>query len=87
MKVVWYAGGHDPRLGPGTADLRDQVAGWFDFHLRGRGDNPGTGFEFPEPTGLGSTGGVTRVQGGNRPCSPRLPGLDGGAPASARTWR
>ena len=54
-----------PRTGS-PPNLRDQVAGWFDFHLRGEGADPGTGFEFPAPTGLGSTGGVGRVQGGNQ---------------------
>jgi ABC-2 type transport system ATP-binding protein len=82
VKVVWYAGGHDSAASDAvTADLRDQVAGWFDFHLRGRGENPGTGFEFPEPTGLGSTAGVSRVQGGNQTVvAARYPGLDGAAP-------
>ncbi|MFL6093985.1 MAG: alpha/beta fold hydrolase, partial [Blastococcus sp.] len=83
VKVVWYAGGHDSAApDPVTADLRDQVAGWFDFHLRGRGENPGTGFEFPAPTGLGTTAGVSRVQGGNQTVvAARYPGLDGAAPA------
>ena len=62
VKVVWYAGGHDSQASDRvTADLRDQVAGWFDFHLRGEGADPGTGFEFPAPTGLGSTGGGHRA--------------------------
>jgi ABC-2 type transport system ATP-binding protein len=87
VKVVWFAGGHDSAASDRvTADLRDQVAGWFDFHLRdrsdpGRGPDPGTGFEFPAPTGLGSVG-IGRVQGGNQTVvADRYPGLDGGAPA------
>jgi ABC-2 type transport system ATP-binding protein len=82
VKVVWYAGGHDSQASDRvTADLRDQVAAWFDFHLRGEGEDPGTDFEFPEPTGLGSTAGVARVQGGNETViADRYPGLDG-APA------
>jgi ABC-2 type transport system ATP-binding protein len=82
VKVVWFAGGHDSAPSDRVAaDLRDQVAGWFDFHLRGEGDDPGTGFEFPAPTGLGSTG-IGRVQGGNQiVVADRYPGLDGGAAA------
>ena len=82
VKVVWYAGGHDSAASDRvTADLRGQVAGWFDFHLRGQGADPGTGFEFPAPTGLGGTG-VGGVQGGSQTMvTDRYPGLDGGAPA------
>jgi ABC-2 type transport system ATP-binding protein len=82
VKVVWYAGGHDASASDRvTADLRDQVAGWFDFHLRGQGVDPGTGFEFPAPTGLGGNG-LGRVQGGNQTVvADRYPGLDSGAPA------
>ncbi|WP_138733863.1 alpha/beta fold hydrolase [Modestobacter excelsi] len=65
VKVVWYAGGHDSSTSDAvTADLRDQVAGWFDHHLRGTGPDPGTGFSYPAPTGLGS--GVGTVQGGQQ---------------------
>jgi ABC-2 type transport system ATP-binding protein len=63
VKVVWYAGGHDSSASDQvTAALRDRVAGWFDFHLRGRGADPGTGFEFPAPTGVST--GLGTVQGG-----------------------
>ncbi|WNV76287.1 alpha/beta fold hydrolase [Geodermatophilus sp. DSM 44513] len=77
VKVVWYAGGHDAQASEGTtADLRDQVAGWFDWHLRGQGEDPGTGFEFPAPTGV--TAGVGTVQGGSRTVTtPAYPGLAG----------
>src|SRR4051794_34802682 len=83
VKVVWYTGGHDSAPSDSvTADLREQVGQWFDFHLRHTGENPGTGFSFPEPTGLGSTAGVSRVQGGNQTVvASRYPGLDGAAPA------
>jgi ABC-2 type transport system ATP-binding protein len=82
VKVDWYAGGHDSSASDRvTADLRDQVAGWFDFHLRGQGADPGTGFQFPAPTGLGGSN-VGRVQGGSQTVvTDRYPGLDGGAPA------
>ncbi|CCH86230.1 ABC-type multidrug transport system, ATPase component [Modestobacter italicus] len=65
VKVVWYAGGHDSSASDAvTADLREQVAGWFDHHLRGTGPDPGAGFSYPAPTGLGS--GVGTVQGGQQ---------------------
>ena len=90
VKVVWYAGGHDAQASDRvTENLRDQVAGWFDFHLRAtgdplRGDDPGTGFEFPAPTGLGGTG-VGTVQGGSQTIvADAYPGIDGARPA-ART--
>jgi ABC-2 type transport system ATP-binding protein len=80
VKVVWYAGGHDGGSSDRVAeDLREQVAGWFDWHLRGIGDDPGTGFEYPAPTGL--AGGLT-VQGGTRTVeADAYPGLDGAGPA------
>ena len=44
VKVVWFTGGHDGGR-PGK-DLRGEIADWFDFHLRGRGTDPGTPFEY-----------------------------------------
>jgi ABC-2 type transport system ATP-binding protein len=86
VKVAWYAGGHDSQASEReTAELRDLVAGWFDWHLRdaddpARGEDPGTGFEFPAPTGLGS--GLGSVQGGSQSVAAgAYPGLDGGDPA------
>jgi ABC-2 type transport system ATP-binding protein len=81
VKVVWYAGGHDSQASERTTEeLREQVAGWFDWHLRGRGEDPGTGFEFPAPTGVAAT--VGTVQGGNRTVTaPAYPGLAGTEPA------
>jgi ABC-2 type transport system ATP-binding protein len=78
VKVVWFAGGHDASASDRvTDDLREQVAGWFDFHLRGQGADPGTGFQFPAPTGVGAAG-VGRVQGGNQTVvTGAYPGLDG----------
>jgi ABC-2 type transport system ATP-binding protein len=81
VKVVWYQGGHDTQASERTVEqLREQVAGWFDWHLRGRGEDPGTGFEFPAPTGVSAT--VGSVQGGNRTVTaPAYPGLAGTEPA------
>src|SRR4051794_34172406 len=91
VKVVWYAGGHDTQASDRvTAGLRDQVAPWFDFHLRSaddpqRGPDPGTGFEYPAPTGLGGTGGGF-VQGGTQTIvAADYPGLDGSAAARRTT--
>lgn len=85
VKVVWFAGGHDSSASDRvTADLREQVAGWFDFYLRGQGSAPGTGFEFPAPTGLGGAG-LGRVQGGNQVVvADAYPGLDGADGAERR---
>ena len=89
VKVVWYAGGHDSQPSDReAADLRELVAGWFSWHLRdegdpARGEDPGTGFEFPAPTGLGS--GLGTVQGGTQEVvADAYPGLDGAA-ATRRT--
>ena len=81
VKVVWYAGGHDSagvrpgRRGParpGRRLVRLAPAGR-------RATDPGTGFEFPAPTGLG--GGVN-VQGGTSSVvADAYPGLDGADPA------
>ncbi|MGY1600862.1 alpha/beta fold hydrolase [Geodermatophilus sp. SYSU D00815] len=90
VKVVWYAGGHDSGASDRVTErLREQVAGWFDWYLRDEGDeargtDPGTGFEFPAPTGLGGTGGGF-VQGGSQTVvTDAYPGLDG-AGAGERT--
>jgi ABC-2 type transport system ATP-binding protein len=47
LKMIWYAGGHDGGE-PGTA-LREQVVDWFEYHLRGLGTDPGTGFDYQVP--------------------------------------
>jgi ABC-2 type transport system ATP-binding protein len=84
VKVAWFAGGHDARASDRvTEDLREQVAGWFDFHLRGRGADPGAGFEFPAPTAVA---GIGSVQGGSRTVvADYYPGLEGSDPAVRRT--
>ncbi|MGZ4570871.1 MAG: alpha/beta fold hydrolase [Blastococcus sp.] len=80
VKVLWYAGGHDTGSSDRVAqDVRDRVAGWFDWYLRRQGTNPGTGFEFPSPTGLSGGGGAT-VQGGTPTVvAGSYPGLTGAA--------
>jgi ABC-2 type transport system ATP-binding protein len=85
VKVLWYAGGHGGGSSDRVAeDLREQVAGWFDWHLRDEGDprrgsDPGAGFQFPAPTAVG--GGFS-VQGGTRSVqADAYPGLDGVEPA------
>ncbi|MPZ82973.1 MAG: alpha/beta fold hydrolase [Actinophytocola sp.] len=71
VKVVWYTGGHDGgRPGP---ELRGEIADWFDFHLRDRGTDPGTGLEY-------AVQGALRVQGApsvRTVSTSTYPGLDG----------
>jgi ABC-2 type transport system ATP-binding protein len=80
VKVVWYAGGHDSQASDRvTAELRDEVTGWFDRYLRGSDTDRGTGFSYPAPTGLGS--GVGSVQGGQQTVeAAAYPGLTGDDP-------
>ncbi|MCE7001726.1 alpha/beta fold hydrolase [Kibdelosporangium philippinense] len=71
VKVVWYAGGHDGGR-PGTS-LRSEIADWFDFHLRNRGTDPGTSFEY-------AIQGALRAQGAPNVrtiTAPSYPGLAG----------
>ncbi|CAM3391840.1 alpha/beta fold hydrolase [Kibdelosporangium persicum] len=73
VKVVWYSGGHDG--GRPGASLRSQIADWFDFHLRGRGSDPGTSFEY-------AVQGALRAQGAPNVrtiTAPSYPGLNGTA--------
>jgi ABC-2 type transport system ATP-binding protein len=56
LKVVWYAGGHDGGK-PGAA-LQDQIGDWFDYHLRGVGKDPGTGFDYQVPAIFGTRRGI-----------------------------
>ncbi|GAA0908611.1 alpha/beta fold hydrolase [Pseudonocardia zijingensis] len=74
VKVEWFAGGHDGAA-PAEA-VRDTVGDWFDFHLAGIGDDPGTGFSYVVPSGVRA--------GSNTPTSrtlaaPAYPGLPGAA--------
>ncbi|MGY1747479.1 alpha/beta fold hydrolase [Blastococcus sp. SYSU D00695] len=88
VRVVWYDGGHDNSAPARVEDaLRDEVAAWFSWHLReagdpDRGSDPGTGFSFPAPTGVATTG--LTVQGGSATRTvdaDTYPGLDGAAAA------
>lgn len=81
VKVVWYTGGHDGgKPGPG---LRGEIADWFDFHLRGAGDDPGTPFEYAVQGALRAQGApsVRTVTAGG------YPGLTGGAATERRPVR
>ncbi|UOX99875.1 alpha/beta fold hydrolase [Blastococcus sp. PRF04-17] len=81
VKVVWFTGGHDSSASDRvTESLREQVAGWFDFHLRGEGEDPGTGFQFPAPTAV-ATGQFVQGGGNRVVVTDRYPGLDGDEPA------
>jgi ABC-2 type transport system ATP-binding protein len=85
VKVLWFAGGHDTGASDAvTAHLRDRIAGWFDWYLRKKGTNPGTGFEFPSPTGLSGTGGAVVEGGTTTDLAGAYPGLRSGS-ATPRT--
>jgi ABC-2 type transport system ATP-binding protein len=83
VKVLWFDGGHDTGA-TDTAQLRDRITGWFDYYLRKKGPNPGTGFEFPSPTGLSGSGGAVVEGGTTTEVAPTYPGI-GSAPATQRT--
>ncbi|MCO1579877.1 alpha/beta fold hydrolase [Crossiella sp. SN42] len=67
VKTVWYAGGHDGGA-PGPA-LRAEIGQWFDFHLAGRGADPGTEFEYAVQGSFRRTGApaVRTVSASNYP--------------------
>jgi ABC-2 type transport system ATP-binding protein len=76
VQVLWFAGGHDGAA-PGP-EIRERIGEWFDFHLAGRGDDPGTGFTYAVQSGVRTrgdtpTGRTIEAEG--------YPGLPGTAPA------
>jgi ABC-2 type transport system ATP-binding protein len=80
VKVIWYSGGHDGT--PPGEPLRGEIGDWFDFHLAGRGEDPGTGFGYTVVSGVrgGSNTPTTRSL-----LAPEYPGLPGRAPLSTRS--
>src|SRR6185369_10764715 len=60
VKVIWYSGGHDGT--PPGDPIRTEIANWFEFHLAGRGEDPGTGFGYTINSGIraGSSTPTTR---------------------------
>ena len=69
VKTIWYAGGHDGgRPGP---KLRGKIADWFDFHLAGNGNDPGTGFTY-DVQGALRTSGTPSVRAVEAPAYPGL---------------
>ncbi|WP_434440732.1 alpha/beta fold hydrolase [Lentzea sp. E54] len=81
VKMVWYAGGHDGG-NPGTA-LRGEIADWMDFHLRGNGTDPGTGFEYAVQGAFRSSGQPSL----RTVVAPSYPGLSGGSSTERRTLK
>jgi ABC-2 type transport system ATP-binding protein len=59
VAVRWTAGGHDAggatESDSAAADLREDIAAWFDHHLRRTGPGLSAGFAFDQQTGLSST--------------------------------
>jgi ABC-2 type transport system ATP-binding protein len=80
VKVIWYSGGHDGT--PPGDPIRNEIANWFEFHLAGRGTDPGTGFGYTISSGIraGSTTATTRSL-----LAPQYPGLPGTAPLPTQT--
>ena len=70
VSVAWYAGGHDG--GPPDPRLRQRIGQWFDHHLRGTGEDPGTGFEYQVQGAFGTGEFAQRTV-----TAPAYPGLDG----------
>ncbi|MFD9704072.1 alpha/beta fold hydrolase [Lentzea sp. NPDC059081] len=81
VKMVWYAGGHDGG-NPGTA-LRGEIADWMDFHLRGKGTDPGTGFEYTVQGAFRSSGQPSL----RTVVAPAYPGLTGGSATERKTLK
>ncbi|MGY5883748.1 alpha/beta fold hydrolase [Modestobacter lacusdianchii] len=83
VRVVWYAGGHDSAASDRvTAELREEVAGWFDRHLRDGGAGADGGFRYPAPTGL--AGGLSAQGGSQTVSAAEYPGIEGAAPVGQR---
>ncbi|MFN2497334.1 MAG: alpha/beta fold hydrolase [Pseudonocardiaceae bacterium] len=68
LRMVWYAGGHDGAA-PGPP-LREEVGAWFDYHLAGTGQDPGTGFDYQVRGAFG-----TEDFGQRTVTAPTYPGL------------
>ncbi|WP_406601808.1 alpha/beta fold hydrolase [Lentzea sokolovensis] len=81
VKMVWYAGGHDGG-NPGTA-LRGEIADWMDFHLRGKGTDPGTGFEYTVQGAFRSSGQPSL----RTVVAPSYPGLAAGSTTERKTLK
>jgi ABC-2 type transport system ATP-binding protein len=73
VRTVWFAGGHDGAP-PGPA-VREQVGEWFDFHLAGRGDDPGTGFTYAVESGVRTGGDTPTSRTVAAAAYPGLPGV------------
>ncbi|MFD1150764.1 alpha/beta fold hydrolase [Saccharothrix hoggarensis] len=73
VKVVWYAGGHDG--GSPGPELRGQIADWMAFHLDGKGDDPGTTFEYTV-VGAFRSSGAPSLRNVVAPAYPGLVGAD-----------
>ncbi|WUD24744.1 alpha/beta fold hydrolase [Lentzea sp. NBC_00516] len=81
VKMVWYAGGHDGG-NPGTA-LRGEIADWMDFHLRGKGTDPGAGFEYTVQGAFRSSGQPSL----RTVVAPSYPGLAAGSTTERKTLK
>jgi ABC-2 type transport system ATP-binding protein len=74
VKVEWFAGGHDG-VAPDDA-VRDSIGDWFDYHLAGKGDDPGTGFSYAVQSGVRAGANTPTSRIVSVPAYPGLPGAD-----------
>ncbi len=72
VRTVWFDGGHDGD-GAGQA-VRDEIGGWFDFHLAGTGEDPGTGFGYAVESGIRTQSRTPTSRVVEAPGYPGLPG-------------
>ncbi|MGQ0575641.1 MAG: alpha/beta fold hydrolase [Pseudonocardia sp.] len=79
VRMLWFGGGHDG--GAPNAAVREQLGEWFDFHLAGTGEDPGTGFGYAVESGV-RTGSDTPT--GRTIEAVAYPGLAGGAPVGTQ---
>jgi ABC-2 type transport system ATP-binding protein len=72
VRTVWFEGGHDGA--PADDAVRDEIGGWFDFHLAGVGEDPGTGFGYAVESGIRTQGNTPTSRTVEAPAYPGLPG-------------
>ena len=83
VKMIWYSGGHGGQTTKGDTRLQlEELSAWFDYYLRGEGDQPDNNFTYSLFQGDGT------ARSGTPPVQESVdayPGLGGGAAGVART--
>jgi len=55
VKMIWYSGGHGGQTASGENKLQlEELGGWFDYYLRGEGEQPATTFTYSLFEGAGT---------------------------------